>query len=31
MRLLTWTKRLVWYLDDLLCGESPLALASEVD
>ena len=31
MRLLTWAKRLLLYLDDIAAAESPLALAAEVD
>lgn len=31
MRLLSWVKRLLWYLDGIAGAESPLALAAEVD
>jgi hypothetical protein len=31
VRVLDAARRLLWWLDDLLTGESPLALAAEVD
>jgi hypothetical protein len=31
MRAAAWIKRLLWYLDDMLVGESPAALVDEFD
>ncbi len=31
MRILSFLKRIVWRIDDILASESPMALAAEVD